>query len=43
LKVQSRFEERQQALLLLLQLKGQPLLDFKDEEKLLVQARSAKL
>lgn len=42
-RVQSRFEERQQALLQLLQIKGQLSLGAEDEEKLLEQAQSAKL
>lgn len=41
-QVQSRFEERQQALLQLLQIKGQPSLGTEDEEQLLKQAESAK-
>lgn len=42
-QVQSRFEERQQALLQLLQIKGQPFLGTEEEEELLKQAHSAKL
>jgi hypothetical protein len=42
-QVQSRYEERQQALLQLLQLEGQPLIDDQEEEKLLNQAHSAGL
>jgi hypothetical protein len=42
-RIQSRFEERQQALLQLLQIKGQLSLGTEDEEKLLEQAQSAKL
>ena len=42
-RIQSRFEERQQALLQLIQIKGQLSLGTEDEEKLLEQAQSAKL
>lgn len=42
-QVQSRFEERQQALLQLLQIKGHLSLGPEDEDKLLEQARCAKL
>ncbi len=41
--MQSRLEERQQALLQLLQLQGQPLMDRNDEDDLLVQANTAGL